>query len=141
MFDRVCDSLGLCLPGVRMGLQQLWSGGLGLHGQPADASQSVQLSAEQSGREHRVRSDVVPGGGRQWRGDGRAGSVIHITGRSCSNPCCVVLVAPQVYGWGYNGNGQLGLGNNGNQLTPCRLAALQGLCVQQVTESVHFYSL
>lgn len=40
--------------------------------------------------------------------------------------------APQVYGWGYNGNGQLGLGNNGNQLTPCRLVALQGLCVQQV---------
>lgn len=40
--------------------------------------------------------------------------------------------ALQVYGWGYNGNGQLGLGNNGNQLTPCRLVALQGLCVQQV---------
>ncbi|XP_020504022.1 RCC1 and BTB domain-containing protein 1 [Labrus bergylta] len=38
----------------------------------------------------------------------------------------------EVYGWGYNGNGQLGLGNNGNQLTPCRLAALQGLCVQQI---------
>lgn len=38
----------------------------------------------------------------------------------------------QVYGWGYNGNGQLGIGNNGNQLTPCRLSALQGLCIQQV---------
>ncbi|RXN32151.1 RCC1 and BTB domain-containing 1-like protein [Labeo rohita] len=38
----------------------------------------------------------------------------------------------EVYGWGYNGNGQLGLGNNGNQLTPCRLIALQGLCVQQI---------
>ncbi|KAI4897359.1 hypothetical protein NFI96_017345 [Prochilodus magdalenae] len=38
----------------------------------------------------------------------------------------------EVYGWGYNGNGQLGLGNNGNQLTPCRLAALQGLCVLQI---------
>ncbi|TNN53874.1 RCC1 and BTB domain-containing protein 1 [Liparis tanakae] len=38
----------------------------------------------------------------------------------------------EVYGWGYNGNGQLGIGNNGNQLTPCRLAALQGLCMQQV---------
>lgn len=42
------------------------------------------------------------------------------------------LVAVQVYGWGYNGNGQLGLGNNGNQLTPCRLVALQGLIIQQV---------
>uniref|UniRef100_A0A3P8V599 Regulator of chromosome condensation (RCC1) and BTB (POZ) domain containing protein 1 n=1 Tax=Cynoglossus semilaevis TaxID=244447 RepID=A0A3P8V599_CYNSE len=38
----------------------------------------------------------------------------------------------EVYGWGYNGNGQLGLGSNVNQLTPCRLVALQGLCVQQV---------
>ncbi|XP_028278663.1 RCC1 and BTB domain-containing protein 1 isoform X3 [Parambassis ranga] len=38
----------------------------------------------------------------------------------------------EVYGWGYNGNGQLGIGNNGNQLTPCRLAALQGLCIQQI---------
>ncbi|KAM3861697.1 RCC1 and BTB domain-containing protein 1-like isoform 2-T2 [Diretmus argenteus] len=38
----------------------------------------------------------------------------------------------EVYSWGYNGNGQLGLGNNANQLTPCRLVALQGLCVQQI---------
>ncbi|XP_058479345.1 RCC1 and BTB domain-containing protein 1-like isoform X1 [Solea solea] len=38
----------------------------------------------------------------------------------------------ELYGWGYNGNGQLGLGNNENQLTPCRLAALQGLCVKQI---------
>ncbi|XP_067438721.1 RCC1 and BTB domain-containing protein 1 isoform X1 [Thunnus thynnus] len=38
----------------------------------------------------------------------------------------------EVYGWGYNGNGQLGIGNNGNQLTPCRLSALQGLCIHQV---------
>lgn len=38
----------------------------------------------------------------------------------------------QVYGWGYNGNGQLGLGNNGNQLTPVRVAALQSVCVNQV---------
>ncbi|XP_074995746.1 RCC1 and BTB domain-containing protein 1 isoform X2 [Calonectris borealis] len=37
-----------------------------------------------------------------------------------------------VYGWGYNGNGQLGLGNNGNQLTPCRVAALHGVCILQI---------
>ncbi|XP_057223353.1 RCC1 and BTB domain-containing protein 1 isoform X2 [Malurus melanocephalus] len=37
-----------------------------------------------------------------------------------------------VYGWGYNGNGQLGLGNNGNQLTPCRVAALHSVCVLQI---------
>ena len=48
----------------------------------------------------------------------------------------VLLASPQVYGWGYNGNGQLGLGNNGNQLTPCRLVALQGLCVQQVRDYI-----
>ncbi|XP_051283401.1 RCC1 and BTB domain-containing protein 1 isoform X3 [Dicentrarchus labrax] len=43
----------------------------------------------------------------------------------------------EVYGWGYNGNGQLGIGNNGNQLTPCRLTALQGLCIQQVREQLN----
>lgn len=37
-----------------------------------------------------------------------------------------------MFGWGYNGGGQLGIGHNGIQLTPCRLATLQGLCVQQV---------
>lgn len=43
-----------------------------------------------------------------------------------------VLDNGEAYGWGYNGNGQLGLGNNGNQLTPCRLTALQGMCVLQI---------
>ncbi|XP_060640804.1 RCC1 and BTB domain-containing protein 2 isoform X3 [Anolis sagrei] len=38
----------------------------------------------------------------------------------------------EVYVWGYNGNGQLGLGNSGNQPTPCRIAALQGIRVQRV---------
>ncbi|XP_056650815.1 RCC1 and BTB domain-containing protein 1 isoform X2 [Monodelphis domestica] len=43
-----------------------------------------------------------------------------------------VLDNGEVYGWGYNGNGQLGLGNNGNQLTPCRVAALHSVCVLQI---------
>ncbi|KAJ8350346.1 hypothetical protein SKAU_G00254760 [Synaphobranchus kaupii] len=47
----------------------------------------------------------------------------------------------EVYGWGYNGNGQLGLGNNGNQLTPCRLAALQGFCVLQIASGYHSLAL
>ncbi|CAL9698480.1 unnamed protein product [Knipowitschia caucasica] len=38
----------------------------------------------------------------------------------------------EVFGWGYNGNGQLGIGNNGNQLSPCRVSALQGVCVNQL---------
>ena len=44
----------------------------------------------------------------------------------------VVLETGEVYGWGYNGNGQLGLGNNINQLSPCRVAALQGVVVTKV---------
>uniref|UniRef100_A0A8C6P0S3 RCC1 and BTB domain containing protein 1 n=1 Tax=Nothobranchius furzeri TaxID=105023 RepID=A0A8C6P0S3_NOTFU len=51
----------------------------------------------------------------------------------CSQTSSLALVDNgEVYGWGYNGNGQLGLGNNGNQLTPCRLGGLQGVCVQQI---------
>jgi alpha-tubulin suppressor-like RCC1 family protein len=38
----------------------------------------------------------------------------------------------QVYGWGYNGNGQLGLGNNVNQPNPCRVQQLQGVIISQV---------
>lgn len=38
----------------------------------------------------------------------------------------------EVYGWGYNGNGQLGVSSGGNQPTPCRLAALQGIHVQKI---------
>lgn len=42
------------------------------------------------------------------------------------------LIFSQVYVWGYNGNGQLGLGSSGNHSTPCRIAALQGIRVQRV---------
>lgn len=38
----------------------------------------------------------------------------------------------QVYGWGFNGNGQLGLGNNVNQLNPCRVLNLQGIVIIKV---------
>ncbi|XP_023655081.1 RCC1 and BTB domain-containing protein 1 isoform X1 [Paramormyrops kingsleyae] len=55
------------------------------------------------------------------------------TGISCGQTSSMaVLDNGEVYGWGYNGSGQLGLGNNGNQLTPCRLVGLQGLCVLQI---------
>lgn len=47
-------------------------------------------------------------------------------------PSMAILDNGEVYGWGYNGNGQLGLGNNGNQLTPVRVAALHSVCVNQV---------
>ncbi|KAM4700204.1 RCC1 and BTB domain-containing protein 1 [Discoglossus pictus] len=37
-----------------------------------------------------------------------------------------------VYGWGYNGTGQLGVGSTGNQLTPCKMVLLHTVCIIQV---------
>uniref|UniRef100_A0AAR2LBV3 BTB domain-containing protein n=1 Tax=Pygocentrus nattereri TaxID=42514 RepID=A0AAR2LBV3_PYGNA len=52
---------------------------------------------------------------------------------ACGQLCSMaVLDNGETYGWGYNCNGQLGLGNNGNQQTPCRIAALQGVNIVQV---------
>nr|KAF6428370.1 RCC1 and BTB domain containing protein 2 [Rousettus aegyptiacus] len=52
---------------------------------------------------------------------------------ACGQMCSVAVVDNgEVYVWGYNGNGQLGIGSNGNQSTPCRIAALQGIRVQRV---------
>ncbi|XP_037552367.1 RCC1 and BTB domain-containing protein 1 isoform X2 [Nematolebias whitei] len=54
-------------------------------------------------------------------------------GVSCGQTSSIALVDNgEVYSWGSNGNGQLGIGTNGNQLCPCRLAELQGKCIQQV---------
>ncbi|XP_013411436.1 RCC1 and BTB domain-containing protein 1 [Lingula anatina] len=44
-----------------------------------------------------------------------------------------LLDTGDVYGWGYNGNGQLGLGNNVNQPNPCRVAGLTGIFINQIT--------
>uniref|UniRef100_A0A8C1TBA6 Regulator of chromosome condensation (RCC1) and BTB (POZ) domain containing protein 2 n=1 Tax=Cyprinus carpio TaxID=7962 RepID=A0A8C1TBA6_CYPCA len=53
---------------------------------------------------------------------------------ACGQLCSMaVLDNGETYGWGYNCNGQLGLGNNGNQQTPCRIAALQGINIVQVS--------
>ena len=43
-----------------------------------------------------------------------------------------VTESGEVYSWGYNGNGQLGVGNNVNQSNPCRIAGLQGVVIVQV---------
>ncbi|XP_017205802.1 RCC1 and BTB domain-containing protein 2 isoform X2 [Oryctolagus cuniculus] len=52
---------------------------------------------------------------------------------ACGQMCSMAVVdTGEVYVWGYNGNGQLGLGSGGNQPTPCRVAALQGIRVQRV---------
>jgi len=39
----------------------------------------------------------------------------------------------EVYSWGYNGNGQLGVGNIINQTIPCRVPGLQGTVVIKVS--------
>ncbi|XP_034282768.1 RCC1 and BTB domain-containing protein 2 isoform X6 [Pantherophis guttatus] len=52
---------------------------------------------------------------------------------ACGQMCSMAVIENgEVYVWGYNGNGQLGLGNGGNQPTPCRIAALQGIHVQRI---------
>ncbi|XP_072902010.1 RCC1 and BTB domain-containing protein 1-like isoform X1 [Hemitrygon akajei] len=38
----------------------------------------------------------------------------------------------EVFGWGSNGNGQIGSGISGNHFIPWRLNALQGICVLQI---------
>ena len=47
-----------------------------------------------------------------------------------------VLENGEVYGWGYNGNGQLGLGNNINQLNPQRVTALQVLTAKHLSSAL-----
>ncbi|CAK8672771.1 RCC1 and BTB domain-containing protein 1-like [Clavelina lepadiformis] len=56
--------------------------------------------------------------------------IIHI---SCGQTASMAVTeSGEVYSWGYNGNGQLGVGNNVNQTNPCRIAALQGVVITQV---------
>ena len=43
-----------------------------------------------------------------------------------------------VYSWGYNGNGQLGVGNIINQAIPCRVPGLQGTIIVQVNVMIRF---
>ncbi|NXX17546.1 RCBT1 protein, partial [Podargus strigoides] len=56
-----------------------------------------------------------------------------VVGIACGPSSSMAIVDNgEVYGWGYNGNGQLGLGNNSNQLIPCRVAALHCVCILQI---------
>ena len=45
----------------------------------------------------------------------------------------VALENGEVYAWGYNGNGQLGLGNNINQLNACKITNLQGIVITKAS--------
>ncbi|XP_075873601.1 RCC1 and BTB domain-containing protein 1-like [Nelusetta ayraudi] len=56
-----------------------------------------------------------------------------VVGVSCGQTSSMALVDNgEVYSWGSNSNGQLGLGNNCNQQRPTRVLALRGVCIQQV---------
>uniref|UniRef100_A0A8C5LXT2 BTB domain-containing protein n=1 Tax=Leptobrachium leishanense TaxID=445787 RepID=A0A8C5LXT2_9ANUR len=56
-----------------------------------------------------------------------------VTGISAGQACSIAVTDNgQVYGWGYNGTGQLGLGNTGNQLTPYKAPFEQNICMVQV---------
>ncbi|GIY98439.1 RCC1 and BTB domain-containing protein 1 [Caerostris extrusa] len=61
--------------------------------------------------------------------------------RKCISVACgqtssmAVLDNGEVYGWGYNGNGQLGIGGNANQANPYRVSNLQGVVVQREQET------
>ncbi|XP_061463579.1 RCC1 and BTB domain-containing protein 2 isoform X2 [Rhineura floridana] len=61
---------------------------------------------------------------------------------ACGQMCSVAVIENgEVYVWGYNGNGQLGLGNSANQPTPCRIAALQGIHVRRIGHRVIYWKL
>ena len=49
---------------------------------------------------------------------------------SCGQTSSLALSdAGEVYGWGYNGVGQLGIGNYVNQTSPCKVAGLVGVVI------------
>ena len=51
----------------------------------------------------------------------------------------IVVFVFQLFAWGYNGNGQLGVGNNANQLTPCKVIGLVGTITTQVRTSLKIF--
>ncbi|XP_019733944.1 RCC1 and BTB domain-containing protein 1 [Hippocampus comes] len=56
-----------------------------------------------------------------------------VMGITCGQSSSMALLDNgEIHGWGYNGNGQLGVGNNRNELMPRRLSALQESCIKQV---------
>ena len=49
---------------------------------------------------------------------------------ACSQTSSIVITDNgEVYGWGYNGVGQLGIGNYVNQLNPCKVSGLAGVVI------------
>jgi len=56
-----------------------------------------------------------------------------IIGIACGQTSTIAITNNgEVYGWGNNGNGQLGNGNNVNQINPCRVMALSNTVIVKV---------
>ncbi|GFO40077.1 rcc1 and BTB domain-containing protein 1 [Plakobranchus ocellatus] len=54
-------------------------------------------------------------------------------GIACGQTSSMALMENgEVYGWGYNGNGQLGIGNNVNQPNPSKVQSLASVIITQV---------
>uniref|UniRef100_A0A914WLK2 BTB domain-containing protein n=1 Tax=Plectus sambesii TaxID=2011161 RepID=A0A914WLK2_9BILA len=66
----------------------------------------------------------------------RVGGLIHnrfIKAVACGQNCTMaVTTSGELYSWGNNGNGQLGVGNLANQQTPCRVLELQNVVLSQI---------
>lgn len=65
--------------------------------------------------------------------------VVHI---SCGQTSSMVITdSGEVYGWGYNGVGQLGIGNYVNQMSPSRVGSLIGVVISDYPFILSVYSL
>lgn len=52
---------------------------------------------------------------------------------SCGDSSSIVVTADgEVYGWGDNGVGQLGIGNYNDQGQPCKVTALTGIVIGNI---------
>lgn len=64
-----------------------------------------------------------------------------LTGKKVVSVACgqtssmAVTDSGEVYGWGYNGVGQLGVGNFANQMNPSRVTALTGIVIRELCDS------
>jgi len=50
----------------------------------------------------------------------------------CQNSSLSLSSSGEVFSWGYNGNGQLGINNNTNQTNPCAVTSLSGLMIKKL---------
>lgn len=67
-----------------------------------------------------------------------------LTGKKVISVACgqtssmAVTDSGEVYGWGYNGVGQLGVGNFANQMNPSRVSALTGVVIREYSPNFYY---